>query len=63
MFVPSNRKHICSNNSASTHHGPTNKLWSVGLKKLSETASINKTGFKVMALNIFPLKLHLNELR
>ena len=62
MFVPPNKKNISSNNSIDTHHEPTNKLWGARLKKCSETASVNKTGFKVMALNIFPLMPHLDEL-
>ena len=63
MFVPSNKKNICSNNSIDTHHEPTNKLWDASLKKCSETATVNKTGFMVMALNIFSLMPHLDELR
>ena len=63
MFVPPNKKNISSNNSIDTHHEPTNKLWGASLKKCSETASVNKTGFKVMALNIFSLMPNLDELR
>ena len=43
------------NNSINTHHEPTNKRQGVSLKKCSETATVDKTGFKVMALNIFSL--------
>ena len=63
MFVPPNRKNITSNNSVNTHHEPTNKLRGVSLKRCSETATVNKTGFKVMALNIFPLMTHLDKHR
>ena len=63
MFVPSNKKNISSNNSIDIHHEPTNKLWGASLKKCLETASVNKTGFKVLALNIFSLMPHLDELR
>ena len=42
---------------------PTNKLWGASLKKCSETATVNKTGFKVMTLNIFSLMPHLDELQ
>ena len=52
MFVPPNRKSISSNNSIDTHHEPTNKLRGVSLKECSDIATVNKTGFKVMALNI-----------
>ena len=38
MFVPLNRKNISSNNSADTHHEPTNKLWGASLKDCSEAA-------------------------
>ena len=62
MFVPPSRKNISSNNSINTYHEPTNKLWGVSLKKCSETATVNKTGFKVMAMNIFSLMPHLDEL-
>ena len=62
VFVPPNGKNISSNSSVNTHHEPTNKLWGVSLKKCSETATVNKTGFKVMALNIFSLMPHLEEL-
>ena len=62
MFVPPNKKNISSNSSIDTHE-PTNKLWGASLKKCSETATVNKTGFKVMALNIFSLMPHLDELR
>ena len=62
MFVPPNKKNMSSNSSIDTHE-PTNKLWGASLKKSSETATVNKTGFKVMALNIFSLMLHLDELR
>ena len=62
MFVPPNKKIISSNSSIDTHE-PTNKLWGTSLKKCSETAIVNKTGFKVMALNIFSLMPHLDELR
>ena len=62
MFVPPNKKNISSNSSVDTHE-PTNKLWGASLKKCSETATVNKTGFKVMALNIFSLMPHLDELR
>ena len=61
MFVPPNRKNVSSNNSIDTHHKPTNKLRGASLKKCSETAIVNKTGFKVMALNIFSLTPHLDE--
>ena len=63
MFVPHERKNISSNNSINTHHEQTNKLRGVSLKKCSETATVNKAGFKVMALNIFSLMPHLDELR
>ena len=62
MFVPPNKKNISSNSSIDTHE-PTNKLWGASLKKCSETATVNKAGFKVMALNIFSLMPHLDELR
>ena len=35
----------------------------VGVGMSSETASVNKTGFIMMALNIFSLMPHLDELR
>ena len=63
MFVPPNRKNISSKTSIDTRHEPTNKLRGASLKKCSETATVNKTGFKVMALNIFLLMPHLDELR
>ena len=39
------------------------KSGGVSLKKFSETATVNKTGVKVMALNTFSLMPHLDELR
>ena len=35
----------------------------VSVRMSSETASVNKTGFRMMALNIFSLVPHLDELR
>ena len=35
----------------------------VSVRMSSETASVNKTGFRMMALNIFSLMPHLDELR
>ena len=52
---------MTSNSSINTHE-PINKLWDASLKKCSETATVNKTSFKVMALNISSLMLHLDEL-
>ena len=63
MFVPPDKKNISSSSSIDTHHEPTNKLWGASLKKCSETATVNKTGFKVMALNVFSLMPQLDELR
>ena len=63
LINPPDKKNISSNSSVDTHHEPTNKLWGASLKKCSETATVNKIGFKVKALNIFSLMPHLDELQ